>query len=147
MSVNGFTKFPANVIVYMRLMRRGMAHFGDRRKPLLATELSWPSAQGKIPGGYDFDTTESGQARNIAALLPLIGAARASLRLIGFYYYTWISDAAEVNSGFGAFSYAGLLKIQGTQVAAKPALGAFRKGALALEHCSRKGAVATACVK
>lgn len=39
-SVNGFTTFPADVILYMRFMRNAMIHFKDGRKPLLATEVS-----------------------------------------------------------------------------------------------------------
>ena len=74
-SVNGFTKIPANVIEFMVFVRRAMAHFGDGAKPLMATEISWPSAKGETSAGFDFITTRAGQARNIATLLPLIGQA------------------------------------------------------------------------
>ena len=62
-SVNGFTQLPADVILYMRFTRNAMIHFKDGHKPLLATEVSWPSAQGKSRQKFDFDTTEAGQAR------------------------------------------------------------------------------------
>jgi len=143
-AVNGFTKTPADVILYMQLMRNAMDHFKAGHKPLIATELSWPSAQGKTPQHYDFNTTEAGQARNIATLLPLIGKDRVELGLAAFYYYTWIGAETP---GAPAFSFAGLLRDQNGQVTAKPALVAYRKGALALEHCKRKGSVATSCVK
>jgi hypothetical protein len=143
-SVNGFTQEPANVIVYMQLMRRAMRHFGDGRKPLLATEVSWPSAQGKSPQHYDFSTTEAGQAQDIAALMPLIGRNRVALGLSGFYYYTWIG---QEDPGSLAFNFAGLLGFHNDEVTVKPALAAFRTGVLALEHCHQKGSVANSCVK
>jgi len=143
-AVNGFTKTPSNVIVYLRIMRNALIHLGDGHKPLLATEVSWPSAQGKSPQHYDFNTTEAGQARNIAAVLPMLGSERTQLGLIGFYYYTWVGDEAPAAP---AFSFAGLLGLKHGTLVAKPALSAFRTGALALEQCRQKGAVATRCAK
>jgi hypothetical protein len=143
-AVNGFTLEPANVILYLRFMRSAMSRFGDRLKPLIATEVSWPSAKGKTPQHYDFDTTEAGQAKDISQLLPLIGEDRVSLGLAGFYYYTWMGTEQNGNP---AFDFAGLLAYRGGKVTTKPALAAFRTGALALERCRRKGAVATSCVK
>jgi hypothetical protein len=143
-SVNGFTKTPAKVMLYMHFMRSAMSHYGDGQKPLLATEVSWPSAKGQTSQTYDFTTTEAGQARNIARLLPLIGAERAQLHLLGFYYYTWIGDEAP---GDLAFSFSGLLRLHNGKVTAKPALAAFRRGVLALERCRLKGALATTCLK
>lgn len=142
-ALNGFTKQPANVILYMQYMRRAMGHEHDGQKPLLATEVSWPSAQGQTNQRFDFNTTPAGQARDIATVLPLIGANRVALHLIGFYYYTWIGVEKRYA---GAFSFAGLNRLSGDQVAAKPALGAFTRGALALEGCRAKGANATDCL-
>ena len=141
-SVNGFTKLPKNVILYLQYMRDAMDHFGDRRKPLLATEVSWPSAQGKSRQGFAFDTTEAGQARNIASLLPMIGRDYRRLGLAGFDYYTWMGDESDPSL---AFNYAGLLRYDNNRVTVKPALAAFRRGALALEGCRSKGALATIC--
>ncbi|MHB1568900.1 MAG: glycoside hydrolase 5 family protein [Solirubrobacteraceae bacterium] len=142
-AVNGFTKRPAYVIVYLELMRRAMDRFHDGSKPLLASEVSWPSAVGHVASGFDFDTTAAGQARNVASLLPMLGADRKALGLMGFYWYTWIG--AE-QAGAQPFSYAGLERYSGGQVTAKPALRAFTTAALALEGCRRKGAVATSCI-
>jgi hypothetical protein len=142
-SVNGFTKLPADVILYLRLTRNAMIHFQDGHKPLLATEVSWPSSEGKSRQKFDFDTTEAGQARDIATLLPLIGAAYQSLRLAGFYYYTWMGDEGDKSL---AFNYSGLLRFHDGKVTVKPALGAFRRGVLALERCQRKGALASNCI-
>jgi hypothetical protein len=141
---NGFTKTPNNVIVYLRIMRNALMHLGDGQKPLLATEVSWPSAQGKSPQQFDFNTTEAGQARNIAAVLPMLGAMRTQLGLIGLYYYTWVGDETPHAM---AFSFAGLWGLKRGALVAKPALSAFRQGALALEQCRQKAAVATRCAR
>jgi hypothetical protein len=143
-SVNGFTKTPSGVMLFLRIVRNALIRLGDARRPLLATEVSWPSAQGKSPQHYDFNTTDAGQARNIAAVLPMLGAQRTQLRLIGFYYYTWVG--AEKRRA-PAFSFAGLLSLQNGRLVAKPALSAFRTGALALEHCRQKAAIASRCAR
>jgi hypothetical protein len=142
-SVNGFTATPADVILYWRFTRGAMSHYKDGRKPLLATELSWPSSKGQSPQKQDFSTTEKGQAQNVAGILPLIAKWRTRLRLAGFYYYTWI-DAER--RGAPVFSFAGLQRLtSGGQVRVKPALKAFTTGALAIEGCRAKGATATSC--
>ena len=48
-----------------------------------------------------------------------------------------------------AFNFAGLLKFvrKSGKIQAKPALAAFKRGALAIEHCRKKGAVATRCIR
>jgi hypothetical protein len=143
-TINGFTKTPAHVMLYLRLMRNALIHLGDGQKPLIYTELSWPSALGKSPMHWDFNTTEAGQARNIAAVLPMLGAQRASLGLLSFYYYTWVGDEAPRAP---AFNYAGLLALRDGHLVAKPALNLFTKAALALEQCRRVSSLATRCAK
>jgi polysaccharide biosynthesis protein PslG len=141
-SADAYTRQPANVIRFLQFMRGVMNQNGDRAKPLLATELSWPSSVGQGQVHYDFDTTAAGQARNLAALLPLLAQNRTALGLAGFDWYTWMSYEAH---GASDFNFSGLLKLHAGVVTAKPALAAFRRGALALEGCRSKGAVATAC--
>ena len=143
-AVNGFTKTPAHVMLFMLFVRHAMARFGDNAKPLLATEISWPSAQGHTHERFDFITTQAGQARDIATLLPLIGQQRLALHLIGFYWYTWMG---EETANSAAFNFSGLLGLHGNKVTVKPALAAFRAGALALEGCKRKGLLATSCIR
>ncbi|HEX8976890.1 MAG TPA: hypothetical protein VF781_10285 [Solirubrobacteraceae bacterium] len=143
-SVNGFTSTPANVILYLRLMRRAMNRYGDAAKPLIASELSWPSAIGQTTQHHDFNVTQSGQARNVAELLRLIGSWRGQLGLSAFYYYTWMGNEFR---GAPAFSFSGLLRYTGRgRVQTKPALAAFRNGALWLEGCRAKGKTANRCL-
>jgi hypothetical protein len=143
-SVNGFTKTPSDVVRYVALMRAALNRLGEGQTPIMATEISWPSALGKSPQYNDFNTTEAVQARNIATVVPLLGGQRTQLRLLALYYYTWIGDEAP---GSPAFFYAGLLALRGDRVVAKPALSAFASAALALEHCRRVASVATRCAQ
>lgn len=143
-TVNAFTKTPANVILYLRLMRNALARLGEAKLPLIDSEMSWPSALGKTPQRWDFDTSESGQARNIAALLPMLAAQRVSLGLLSFYYYTWVGNEAPRSP---AFNYAGLLALRHGSVVAKPALSVFTKGVLSLERCQRVSNLATRCAR
>ena len=144
-SVNGFTSTPSHVITYLQLTRRAADAEGEKQKPLLATELSWPSAKGKSPQHYDWNTTEKGQGKKIAALLPLLAQHRKALNLAGFDYYTWMG--AEYWHA-PAFNFAGLLRYDTHgKIEAKPALSAYTKGVLALEGCRKKGSRATICIK
>lgn len=143
--VHPYTRTPQGVVTILQRARRIMRSYGDGAKPMIADEISWPSSLGKTVHntGYDFATTEAGQARNLAAVLPLLAANRARLGLQNVYYYDWAE--VEVRNAL-AFSYAGLLKFLNFKFVAKPALAAFRHAALGLEHCHTKGAVADVCV-
>ena len=84
---------PNGVITILRKVRQVMNAAGDARKPIIADEISWPSSHGKTAHntGFDFATTEAGQARKIAALLPLLGAEpRTTSTCSAFDYYTWV---------------------------------------------------------
>jgi hypothetical protein len=143
-AVDGYTSTPRRVIQLLTLVRQEMAGIGERRTPLLASEVSFPSAVGKSPQHFDWNTTEAGQARDVARLLPLLAADRTRLNLIGFDYYTWMG--AEY-PGAPAFNFAGLLRWQNNgTVSPKPALSAFTRAALALEGCRRIGPLAGSCL-
>jgi len=131
-AVHPYTRRPEGVITILRKVRQVMNRAGDRRKPLIADEISWPSSQGKtsVTEGFDFATTEAGQAQNLARLLPILGRDRRTLRLAGFDYYNW---AGVEDPGADAFEYSGLLRFSGGRFLAKPAFYAFRRAALALE--------------
>ena len=77
-------------------------------------------------------------------MLPLLAANRKRLNLIGAYYYTWMGIEAK---GLNTFNFAGLVADRNGEIAPKPALGAFRTGALRLEDCKRKGTLATVCLR
>jgi hypothetical protein len=139
-AIHPYTRQPQGVITILRYVRRVMNAAGDRRKPLIADEVSWPSSLGKTfhNVGLDFATTEAGQARDIAAVLPLLARARNRLGLRSFYYYSW---AGSERHNAVAFDFSGLFRYRAGDLIAKPAYGAFRRAALALEHCRKKRAV------
>jgi hypothetical protein len=143
-AVHPYTADPNGVITILGYVRKVMNAAGDARKPILADEISWPSSLGKTGhnNGLDIATTEAGQARKIAAILPLLANDRKRLNLLGFYYYTW---AGRDDRDGGAFDFSGLFHYGADAFTAKPAFGAFRTAALALEHCRRKGNVPTVC--
>jgi len=144
-AANPYTAYPRGVITILRRVRAVMNRNGDRRKPLIATELGWPSSLGESFQHFDFATTEAGQGRKLAALMPLIARNRIKLGLAGFYYYTWMDSEF---AGAPAFNFAGLFAYHkdGT-VTTKPAYRVFRRWALKLTGCRVKGSVASTCLR
>jgi arabinogalactan endo-1,4-beta-galactosidase len=136
-----YTAHPQGVITFMTYVRRVMNANGDKRKPLFATELGFPSSLGKAPG-YGFETTEQGQATSTAQLMQLLAGNRKRLGLAGFYFYTWMGDEY---AGAPTFNYAGLFKDTGGQIVAKPVFTTFTQTALNLEGCVSKGPTAGIC--
>src|SRR5207248_3064683 len=83
-AVHPYTRKPQGVVEILSRIRQVMNAGGDRHKPILADEVSWPSSLSKThhTEGFDFATTEAGQAHNIAALLPMLARNRRSLGLL-----------------------------------------------------------------
>ena len=141
-----YTKTPQGVITILDYARQVMRAAGDAAKPIIADEISWPSSKGKTihNTGYDFATTEAGQARDVSQVLPLLAANRVRLNLTAVYYYTWAG--VETPNGL-AFNYSGLLKYVHKAFVRKPVFYAYRQNALALERCHAKAATASQCAK
>jgi polysaccharide biosynthesis protein PslG len=143
-AVHPYTRLPGGVLKILGKVRAVMNAAGDRRKPIVADEISWPSSYGQTNStdGEDFVTTEAGQAQHLARLLPMLARARRRLRLIGFDYFTWAG--IEVRGG-DVFDFAGLFRFSGAQFVPKPAFYAFRRAALGIERCRVKATIATRC--
>jgi hypothetical protein len=144
-ALHPYTKLPAGVITILGFVRQVLKEHGGAGKSLVADEISWPSSQGEgsNPSGLDIATTEAGEAKNVSAILPLLANNRKALNLVGFDYYTW---ASIDDPGGTLFDFSGLYHYAGhDRFTAKPAAAAFRKGALALEHCRRMSKVASVC--
>jgi polysaccharide biosynthesis protein PslG len=143
-AVHPYTKQPQGVITILGYVRHEMDLAGDASKPILADEISWPSSVGKTTHdvGYDFATTESGQAQNLGKLLPMLVRNRFRLGLAGFYYYDW---AGFERDNYLAFDFAGLFRLSDGMFVAKPAYDVFRSEALAMEGCQAKLGRATNC--
>jgi hypothetical protein len=136
-AIHPYTARPSGVIEILQRARAVMDRFGDRLKPMLATEITWPSSEGKAPPQFGVSTTEGQQARRLGQLMPLLVSNRQRLGLMGFYWYTWMGDESP-RAAPDAFDYAGLLKYVGGSVIAKPALAVFKRWALSIEGCRRK---------
>jgi Glycosyl hydrolase catalytic core len=128
-ALHPYTGKPRNVVKLVRFSRRVMARYGDRRKPVWVTELSWPAAKGKTVTTGGFETDDKGQARRLRKGLLLLAAARRTLRIGRVYWYTWLS--AEGGSSFG---WSGLRRLRDGRIVSAPALKAFRRTAARLRR-------------
>jgi hypothetical protein len=142
-AVNPFTARPSNVVRTVELLRQVMTRHGDGHRPIVLSEVSWPSAAGhrlrQSVGGIV--VSERGEAERLAQVVPLVAAARRRLRISGFYWYTWLSPPLGSTD---AFDYSGLRRQSGRGIVTKPALAAYRAAARHLEGCA-KTSVATRC--
>ena len=136
-AIHPYTAMPRGVIEILQRARAVMDRSGDTGKPILATEVTWPSSLGKAPPQFGVSTTESQQAERLGQLMPLLVANRQKLNLAGFYWYTWMGDETPRATTYG-FNYAGLLKYVAGKVTPKPALAVFKRWALSMEGCRRK---------
>jgi hypothetical protein len=129
-AIHPFTLKVAGVGLLIERTRAMMRSYGDARMPLLVTELSWPSAKGKIRFPYGYEMTEKGQAERIRSALPYLARRRRALGIERVYWYTWLTR--ETDRSY-PFDYAGLRRLESDRIVAKPALGAFRATALRLQ--------------
>jgi polysaccharide biosynthesis protein PslG len=133
-AVHPFSRRVTNVLKIVRLVRATMRRYGDRRKPLVLSEVSWSSGLGHSTFNYGWETTEAGQAARLRQALLGLAARRRVDRIAAIYWYTWLSPAV---GGRDSFDYAGLRRLDaaGSPVS-KPALAAFRLAARRLERGS-----------
>ena len=134
-AIHPFSLYVRNVLLILRRSRDVMRRHGDAGKPLLATELSWPSAKGKTTVRYGFEVSEAGQAERLRASLRALARARRRLGLTGIFWSTWMSYDRDPTY---AFDYAGLRRFAGGTVKSKPAFFAFRRVAHQLRAAPRR---------
>jgi polysaccharide biosynthesis protein PslG len=129
-ALHPYTGKPKNVVKLVRLARKAMRKFGDRRKPVWLTELSWPASQGKTRGAPGFVTTERGQASRLKKALKLLAAARKRLRIERVVWYTWLS----LEGGKNSFAWSGLRRVRGNQLVTARSFSVYRDAALRLQR-------------
>jgi hypothetical protein len=125
-----FTLQVKNVALLIEQARETMRAHGDARKPALVTEMSWPSAKGKVPRQYGYEMDEKGQAARVSAALPYLAKRRRALRIERIYWYSWLTR--EVDAEY-PFDYAGLRRLEPDRVVPKAAFAAFRRSARGLQ--------------
>jgi polysaccharide biosynthesis protein PslG len=141
-ALHPFTTKVRGVIQIIERDRAVMKEHHDGGRPLIVTEMSWTSARGKTSRHFGIEQTEKGQAKQIANAYELVARERKRLKLSAVYWYTWISrDRSDIDT----FDYAGVMKVRKGEAVKKPAYGALRRTALALEGCASKSDDATAC--
>jgi hypothetical protein len=141
-ALHPFTRRPSDVLRIIERNRTVMARHGDRQKAIHLSEVSWPSAVGRIRTRYGYETDERGQARRLARALRLLAANRHRLGVRRVYWYTWL--ARETSRDY-PFDYAGLRRLERRGIRSKPAFRAYRRTALRLEGCRVKRRLATRC--
>jgi len=144
-ALHPFTNAVDGVVEIIKRGRAVMERYGDRKLPLMITELSWTSAKGKAAFTYGNERTEAGQAKALRQGLQRMAKERKRLRILRVYWYTWMTrDVHEKEP----FDYAGVVRLERDgSMTRKPSFDAYRATALALEGCSSKGSDARACVR
>lgn len=154
MAVNAFT-YSSSVAQSVRRsvavvgrVRAVMRHYGDARKPIWVTEVTWPASQGRVPKKdlAGFETTASGQAKRLSAYYAYI-ATHHSAGISRAFWYTWATsyNKRTTNGLTPTFAYSGLTRwTPGSPFRRLPVLVAYERAAAKYEGC-RKSAVATHC--
>jgi hypothetical protein len=130
-AVHPFSLYVSNVLKIVRWFRGTMKRNGDGRKPVVISEMSWPSAKGRTKQQYGFEVTPKGQAAKIREALPKLAARRKAWHIASVFWSTWISYDRDKNY---SFDYAGLRRFRNGKVTPKPAFYAFRTVAHRLER-------------
>ena len=121
-----------NVLKIVRLNRQVMQRHGDGTKPMIVTEMTWPSAEGSAATTTTgFETTPQGQAAKLTAAYRAFMRDRRKYRLEAVVWSTWLtSDCCSPNS----FDWSGLRKLDAANPTGapldKPAFAAYRSLAL-----------------
>jgi hypothetical protein len=129
-AIHPYTARPDRVPRFVFEARKVMRRFGDRRKPMWVTEMSWPAAKGRAHDSIGIATDDRGQARRLRRGLIALAAARRRLRVQRVYWYTWLS----AESSDSVFAWSGLRRLHDGAVVSTPALKAFRATARLLRR-------------
>jgi hypothetical protein len=142
-ALHPFTNSVDGVVQIVERGRRTMERYGDRKLPLMITEMSWTSAKGKAGYTYGNERTEAGQAKALRQGFQRMAKERRRLRILRVYWYTWMTRDAHENI---PFDYAGVIRMERDgSTTEKPAFAAFRSTALGLEGCAGKPGDARTC--
>jgi hypothetical protein len=122
-ALHPYTSRVRGLVKILAFVRYGMRRFHDGLKPIVVTELSWPSAAGRVKHIGFNEVTERQQARRVTASYQLLAKYRRHFRIEAAYWYTWLS----IDRGPYYFNYAGLRKMTPGGPATKPAFRAFKR--------------------
>jgi hypothetical protein len=131
----------------IRRVRAVMRKKGDRRKPIIVTEMTWPASLGRIPqaGQLHFSVTRKGQVQRLKAAYRALARARRKLRVTQAYWYTWATQYDQGGSiATVAFRFSGLTRFTDGAFSPLPILRTYRTVAAKYEGC-RKTSNARRC--
>jgi hypothetical protein len=147
-SVHPFTNNPSSasdtanrVLVIVQRMRDQMHHYGDDRKPIILTEMTWASAAGQVPQGalLGFETTPKGQAQRLAAAYGALVRAQSKMRIAQAYWFSWTSEYSALGSfATMVFRYTGLTAFSGGVFSPTPLLATYASTAAKYEGCRKR---------
>jgi hypothetical protein len=133
-AIHPYNRTVANLETTLRRVRKVMAKYGDRKKPMMITEFGWMSAKGKITDksfnlGF-LEKSKKGQASILTSVYKNLYADRGKLRLLAAYWFTW---ASEDKDNRNPFDYAGINRLNSDgSFTPKPAAKAYQKVAKSL---------------
>lgn len=131
-ALHPYTKKPSGVLEVVRRARAEARRYGDARKPLALTELSFSSSNGDTTDRFaTWDTTERTQALRASQVMRAIATKRRAYRIELANWYTWLSPQVSKVTWPG---YAGLSKVRDGKVVEKPALGSLTRVIRALRR-------------
>jgi len=140
-ALHPYTAKPANVIKLIKLARDVMRAYGDGKRPIWITELSFPAAKGKVDHPFGFETTQSGQVKRLKTSLRGLAKQRRKLRVDRVFWYAWLTTENRSSS----FSWSGLRRLRNGTIVDSSALPAFRSVAEQLEGCAHPVGRADSC--
>lgn len=130
-----YTDTPAWSLEVLRRTREVMDAAGDERKPIWATEVSWPAGKDRQGEGPDFVSVgDLGMARYLARFYAEAARRSDALRLQRVFWYTWASGYVP---GDELWEYSGLVRFAGGETERRPALGSFTRSARRLQGCAK----------
>jgi polysaccharide biosynthesis protein PslG len=121
-AIHPYTARVRGLVKILAFVRYGMRRFHDNRKPIVVSELSWPSAAGKVKHIGFNEVTERQQAHRVTGSFELLAKDRRHFGIEAIYWYTWLS----ADRGRYYFSYSVLRKMTKHGPASKPSYRAFK---------------------
>lgn len=140
-SLHPYSAEVGGVVEIVRRVRRVMTARKDDR-PIIVSELSWPSASGKIKPKFGYEVSEKLQSDRVSASFRDLARLRKRLGVVGVAWFTWASFDTALED---PFDYAGLSVFRSGRMLRKPALSAFRTRALRMRGCAAFGPVVGDC--
>jgi hypothetical protein len=140
-NLNSASDTANRVLVIVQRMRDQMHHYGDDRKPIILTEMTWAAAAGKVPQGalLGFETTPKGQAQRLAAAYGALVRAQSKMRIAQAYWFSWTSEYSALGSfATMVFRYTGLTAFSGGVFSPTPLLATYASTAAKYEGCRKR---------